>query len=215
MKLTVFLSWCLLFLISCNKQAQTLTTAPLKEATIAQSEAKEVLLIGTFHYHNPGADVAKTKSFDILSEKSQKELEQITLKIKQYNPTKIFVEWLYKEQPELDSLYQLYQKDNYFTNDSLSSFYLKNEIFQLAFRVAKANNLDKVYAVDYKDTEFPFEAVMQAIVENDQVDLKEEIEAGIATFTTEFDNKIDAGVSLKELMYHVNRPEMRLSLIHI
>jgi hypothetical protein len=31
-----------------------------------QQEVTEVLLIGTFHYNNPGTDVAKTKSFDIL-----------------------------------------------------------------------------------------------------------------------------------------------------
>ena len=41
-----------------------------------KSHVKEALLIGTFHYNNPGADVAKTKSFDILSEDSQLELKK-------------------------------------------------------------------------------------------------------------------------------------------
>ncbi|MBD1262576.1 hypothetical protein HZY62_18405 [Maribacter polysiphoniae] len=168
----------------------------------------EALLIGTFHYNNPGADVAKTKSFDILSEDSQLELKKISSKIKNYNPTKIFVEWPYNEQKELDSLYLIYTKGNYFDNDNLSNFYLKNEIFQLAFRVAKENNLKKVYAIDYA-TPFPFEDVMKEIEDNNQSDLKKRIEEGISKFTVDFDQKIESGVSLTELTYFVNSQEIR------
>ncbi|WP_273277770.1 DUF5694 domain-containing protein [Maribacter polysiphoniae] len=173
-----------------------------------KSHVKEALLIGTFHYNNPGADVAKTKSLDILSEDSQLELKKISSEIKNYNPTKIFVEWPYNEQKELDSLYLIYTKGNYFDNDSLSNFYLKNEIFQLAFRVAKENNLKKVYAIDYA-TPFPFEDVMKEIEDNNQSDLKKRIEEGISKFTVDFDHKIESGVSLTELTYFVNSQEMR------
>ncbi|QHT71642.1 hypothetical protein GXP67_35720 [Rhodocytophaga rosea] len=170
---------------------------------------KEILLIGTFHYNNPGADVAKTKSFDILSEQSQLELEGISSSIKKYNPTKVFVEWPFKEQSKLDSLYRLYKENNYFTNDSLSDFYLKNEIFQLAFRVAKGNNLDKVYGIDYPETQFPYQEVMHDIESNNQLKLKEQIEKSIAHFTSGFDNMIESGASLKELTFAMNTKEMR------
>ena len=173
------------------------------------TNTKEVLLIGTFHYNNPGADIAKTKSFDILNNKSQLELKQISLSIKDYNPTKIFVEWPYNEQKELDSLYHLYKENQYFTNGSLSDFYLKNEIFQLAFRVAKMNNLEKVYAIDYSKTEFPYGDVMNDIENNKQLELKEKIENTISKFTGDFDNMIDSDVSLKELTYYQNSKEMR------
>ncbi|MCB0279074.1 MAG: hypothetical protein KDD94_06220 [Calditrichaeota bacterium] len=92
---------------------------------------KQALLMGTFHYHNPGADVAKTKAFDILSEGSQEQLDSLTKLIRDFNPSKIFVEWSFKEQRELDSLYQLYRQGIYFDNPGLSDFYRKNEIFQL------------------------------------------------------------------------------------
>ncbi|MBQ4912806.1 hypothetical protein J8L85_00055 [Maribacter sp. MMG018] len=173
-----------------------------------KSNIKEVLLVGTFHYNNPGADVAKTKSFDILKKESQNELKKISKNIKAYNPTKIFVEWPYDEQKELDSLYQIYTKGNYFKNDSLSNFYLKNEIFQLAFRIAKENDLKKIYAIDYS-TSFPFEDVMKEIENNNQSELKTRIENGISKFTTDFDNKIESGLSLTELTYFVNSQEMR------
>lgn len=199
-----FIILSLVFLIfGCKKEQDK---APIKPIETVNN--KEVLLVGTFHYNNPGADVAKTKSFDILNEKSQLELKEISKRIKKYNPTKIFVEWPYNEQKELDSLYQLYTSGNYFENDSLSDFYLKNEIFQLAFRAAKENNLKTVYGIDYS-TSFPFGDVMNAIEQNNQSKLKAEIENGISKFTEEFDRKIDSGASLKELTYYLNSSEMR------
>lgn len=199
----------LIVLSSCHQQLK-------EERDIEETKGneKEVLLIGTFHYHNPGADVAKTKSFDILSESAQSELEHIASKIKTYNPTKIFVEWNYDEQQKLDSLYNLYQEENYFTNDSLSNFYLKNEIFQLAFRVAKANKLTKVHAIDYH-TSFPFEDVMKAMEAAGQTELKAELEKTIAQMTAEFDEKINSGASLLDMTYSQNNPESRKLSNHL
>jgi len=202
MKNYLLLSFAIL-LLGCQDQQNTTQTEPVENLN-----RKEALLIGTFHYNNPGADVAKTKSFDILNKQSQDELEMIATHIKNYNPTKIFVEWPYDKQRELDSLYRLYKEDSYFKNDSLSPFYLKNEIFQLAFRVAKKNNLEKVYGIDYKETNFPFNEVMRDIENSNQPELKAKIET-IAQFTEDFDAKIDAGLSLTELTYYVNSPEMR------
>lgn len=190
-------------ILSCDQEQQK-TQAKITETSMG----KEILLVGTFHYNNPGADLAKTKSFDILSEESQLELEEVSTNIKNYNPTKVFVEWPYNEQKELDSLYQLYSQGQYFQNDSLSDFYLKNEIFQLAFRVAKENNLKTLYGIDYS-TSFPFEDVMNDIEKSNQSELKGKIENGISTFTTEFDNKIQSGISLTELTYYLNTSEFR------
>ncbi len=175
----------------------------------SESTPKQALLIGTFHYHNPGADVVKTKSFDILSEKSQTELETITDKIKAFDPDQIFVEWPYDEQQELDSLYQLYLDDTYFENDKLSNFYLKNEIFQLAFRAAKKSGLKSVKAIDYRDTEFPFDSLMTVIAVSKQTDLQNQIMEGIQTITKEFDQKIEQGISLLDLTYHLNSDQDR------
>ena len=178
----------------------------------SKTTPKQALLIGTFHYHNPGADVAKTKSFDILSKKSQAELETITDKIKAFDPDQVFVEWPYDEQQELDSLYQLYLAGTYFENDKLSDFYLKNEIFQLAFRAAKKSGLKSVKAVDYRDTEFPFDSLMTVIAVSEQTDLQNQIMEGIQTITKEFDEKIEQGISLLDLTYYLNsEKEMAMS----
>ena len=197
----------LLFLISIALFGCSRTKPQTNEAKVSIAQ-KEALLIGTFHYNNPGADVAKTKSFDILSKDSQNELENIAQRIKTYNPTKIFVEWPYDEQSELDSLYHLYRKNQYFSMDSLSDFYVKNEIFQLAFRAAHANNMENIYGIDYA-TSFPFKEVMKAIEEANQTELMSKIQDGIAKFTVEFDTKIEEGASLVELTSYLNTPKMR------
>lgn len=191
-----------LFILSLTLILGTPITAQEKE------NPKDVLLIGTFHYNNPGADVAKTKTFDIMSESAQNDLKKMTQAIKAYNPTQVFVEWPYDEQQKLDSLYQKYLAGTYFENDSLSDFYQKNEIFQLAFRVAKANDLPKVYAMDYK-TSFPFDDVIASIEKNKQLELKSKIFDGISKFTVDFDDKIASGISLPELTLYLNTPEMR------
>lgn len=199
MKNTFFALFLCLFSTSFSITAQTTN----------QEKPTEILLFGTFHFNNPGADVAKIKSFDIESEKSQRELEEITDKIKTYNPSKIFVEWEYNQQEELDSLYDLYVAGTYFNNPKLSNFYKQNEIFQLAFRAAKKLGHKKVYAMDYTNTEFPFDSLMQVAKENNQTELQEEIMQVIQEFSTGFDAQIDAQKSLKEILYYSNSTALR------
>ncbi len=45
------------------------TSCAIQEDT-KPDEVREILMIGTFHFANPGLDVTKTKSFDILKEES-------------------------------------------------------------------------------------------------------------------------------------------------
>lgn len=146
----------------------------------AQNAPKEVLLIGTFHFNNPGLDVAKVNTFNVMSDKSQAELEVMSDKIKAFNPDKIFVEWEYDNQRRLDSLYDLYVKNQYFDfvkkKYPKSAFYTQNEIVQLAFRTAKKANHAKVYAMDYPNTDFPYDSVMTVITQAKQLQLKREIE---------------------------------------
>ncbi|WP_291728526.1 DUF5694 domain-containing protein [Bernardetia sp.] len=190
--------WLFLFLSLC-----------ISFSVIAQHKPTEVLLFGTFHFNNPGLDAAKTKSFDIESEKSQTELDEIAEKIKVYNPSKIFVEWEYNEQEQLDSLYNLYLVGTYFENPKLSKFYKQNEIFQLAFRAAKKLGHAKVYAMDYTDANFPFDSLMEIAQKNNQVALQEEIMQTIQEFSVSFDAQIDADKSLTEILYFLNSSSLR------
>ncbi|WP_301922439.1 DUF5694 domain-containing protein [Ferruginibacter sp.] len=152
----------------------------------AQSTKKEILLIGTFHFNNPGADIAQVKNFDIMNKKSQNELEVIANKISTYKPDKIFVEWEYNKQARLDTLYNLYIDNKYFNyieeRYPRNSFYQQNEMFQLAFRAANKSKLLTVYGIDYRQANFPFDSLMLAIDKANQSNLKKEIEGTLKAY---------------------------------
>jgi hypothetical protein len=148
----------------------------------AQTKPAELLLLGTFHFHNPGADIVKTKSFDVLAPRAQAELETVTGRLSQWHPDKVFVEWDWNNQPELDALYQLYLGGQYeqailakYAKPGQRDFYLKNEIIQLAFRTAKKAGLPRVYAFDYTKTTFPFDSVQKAMQQAHQQVLMQRI----------------------------------------
>lgn len=204
LKESLFLFSSLALLTGCEPKSEkpATDTGPVKQQ-------KEALIIGTFHYHNPGLDAAKVKDFDVLSERSQEELKLMAEKIRDFKPGKIFVEWPYDGQEQLDSLYRLYLEDSYFDNESLTDFYRKNEIFQLGFRAARKSKLARVHAIDYRDTQFPLDSLMTVLKQNNQSSLLAEIDESIQYFTTSFDSRIESGTSLLELTYYLNSKELR------
>ncbi|MDQ2769179.1 MAG: hypothetical protein M3Y54_01595, partial [Bacteroidota bacterium] len=50
----------------------------------AQAPPADLLLIGTFHFSNPGIDLVKTSTFDVLAPKPQAELEALTNRLQAF-----------------------------------------------------------------------------------------------------------------------------------
>lgn len=114
-----------------------------------------VVLIGTYHFNNPGNDAVKSINRDILSKENQLGLEQITdLIVKKYRPDQIFVESNYNKKKELNDQYQLYLAGKFSSytdtikNARLRKFYTEGETYQLAFRLGKKSNNKEVYPID-------------------------------------------------------------------
>ena len=55
-------------------------------SAMAQQKKTKVLLLGCFHFDNPGLDVAKLDNSNILSEKRQQEVMELLAKLKQFKP---------------------------------------------------------------------------------------------------------------------------------
>lgn len=164
----------------------------------AQPKKKQILLIGTFHFENPGLDVTKINTFNVMSDKSQKELENITNKIKNFNPDKIFVEWNYEKQDKLDKFYAK-------NTDSLLH---KNadERVQIALRSAKKLSHKKLFAIDYNQTNFPYDSLVKGMKEANQLDLIKKNQEEMAAFEKDQNQKI-AKYSLTELLINYNTKE--------
>lgn len=177
----------------------------------AQTKPSDILLLGTFHFDNPGADLAKVKTFDVMTPKVQAELENITQKISAFHPDKIFVEWKWDKQKSLDALYAAYLGENYeqyvnttFPEPASRNFYIKSEMVQLAFRAGKKAKLTKIYALDYS-TPFPYDSVTKAMKAANQLSLIQRTQDAIKEMETSQNKKI-ATYSLTQLLLDCNTP---------
>jgi hypothetical protein len=164
----------------------------------AQSKKKKILLLGTFHFENPGLDVVQVNMFNVMSDKSQNELENITNKITKFGPDKIFVEWDYHKQDKLDKFYNK-NTDSLLQNDA-------NEIVQVALKSAKKLGHKKLYGIDYNSTDFPYDNLVKGMEAADQFDLIKKNEETLKHFETDHNAKI-AKYNLTELLLDINTKE--------
>lgn len=110
---------------------------------LAATESK-VLLLGTFHFGNPGRDMHNVDAVDVLAEERQREIADIVDRLARFAPTRVFVEW---PQAVTDERYALYREDRLQPTP--------NEVVQLGFRLARQRDLARVHGIDVSG-EFPF-----------------------------------------------------------
>lgn len=171
-----------------------------------------ILLLGTFHFQDAGADDYKTKfSIDALSSRRQREIAQLLDSLARFTPTRICVEWPAERQAELDALYQRYLSGQF----NLQA----NEIYQLGFRLAKRLGHHEVFAIDasqrWYDTNTSTEFLVQRAQEHKQLDLLERGPAWIAYFDeiSERDDKLKTEISISDFLIYLNSPQkLRLTL---
>ncbi len=167
-------------------------------SVVAQQPRTKVVLLGCFHFDNPGLDVAKFENANILSEKRQQEVREVLNKLKEFKPDKIFVEAPVESQARLDSNLSNYKS---------GSFTLKgSETHQLGFRLAKELDLQKLYAVDYRESAFPFDSLMKSATEARQFNLLEYIKRSIDSIQNLFNESLKKN-SIRELLLAQNTKE--------
>ncbi len=106
-------------------------------------EKPQIAILGTFHFANTN-DYAAIQIDDLLTNKRQTELEKLIEKLKSYNPTKIMIEWEPEVKDSVGSELKAYLKDQF----SIES--KRNEIYQIAFRLAKKVGINELFPIDYQ-----------------------------------------------------------------
>lgn len=134
-------------LVPCAAAAQT-----------AAREPAQVLVLGTYHFANPGLDVVQTEVADVLADGKQAEIREVTDALARFRPTRIAVEHLPAAAGRLDSLYRAYAAGTH----ELA----RDETEQVAFRLAGMLGHTGVFPIDHRG-EFPFGAVMEYAQAND------------------------------------------------
>jgi hypothetical protein len=101
----------------------------------------QVLVLGVFHFQDAGLDSYKPQfAFDIRNAERQRELQEVLDRLAEWRPTRILVERQPSQQARLDSLYQAWPGAGLDT--------LRNEIYQIGFKLAKRLEHPGVFAID-------------------------------------------------------------------
>lgn len=191
------------------KQILIIIFSIISITTFAQ-EKNKIVTLGSFHFH-----LVKSQfgiDFNINDKEKQIELSKIAEEIAKYNPTKIFVEWDFSKQKELDELYSLYLKDKTFEliknkYGKNETMYFESELQQLGFKIANKLDHKKLYAFDYLLPE-PNDTIMSSIQKNNQLELMNNIQQEFGEYGQKIITKFKTTKSLKNLLLFFNSKEL-------
>jgi Family of unknown function (DUF5694) len=157
----------------------------------------ELLVLGTFHFDNPGQDIANTQVDDVLEAKRQAEIALILDGLARFKPSKIAVE-SQRRQPGSN----FSEKYPEFRAGKMGPS--ANEVVQLGFALAKRLGHQNVYSVDVSG-EFPFEAVMAFAQRTGQGEKLGSRIAAIQSWTADIGNQLKSK-TLAAVLREFNEP---------
>lgn len=144
----------------------------------AQDNRAQVLMLGVFHFANPGLDTVKTAQIDVMTPENQAYLEALSLRLAGFAPTHVLVEAPREREATLQAEYQDYLAGNL----ALPA----NETYQLGFRVARAAALAGVTPFDERSVGWDTAALFTYMEQSDAQALAR-VNAAIAEVTTLLD----------------------------
>lgn len=126
-------------------------------AAAAEDQPIQVMVLGSWHFGNPGQDVVNVEAEDVRTPARQRELAAIADALAEFRPTKIMVEKVAKSPELVDEAYAA------FAPALLRE--RRDERVQIGYRLAHKLGHRQVYAIDEQPGEgepdyFPFPKVM-------------------------------------------------------
>ncbi|MHC5064525.1 MAG: DUF5694 domain-containing protein [Planctomycetota bacterium] len=156
----------------------------------------QVMVLGSYHFANPGLDIAKFEVADVLAEEKQAEILEIVDALALFEPTKIAIEADPRQAVQFERRYQNYREGNHELT--------RNERQQLGFRLADLCDHEKLYPIDHSGN-FPMQEVMAYAQEKDPEFVKF-YEDSIKQIETEA-NEWQRTLSIGEILRRENSPE--------
>lgn len=160
------------------------------------TEPAKIMILGTYHFANPGLDVAQFETADILTDSKQQEVRQVVKSLAKFKPTKIAVERRRTKQEQIDSLYLAYLNRNHELG--------RGEDEQLGFRIAAQFEHSTIYAIDHPG-KFPMNNVLEYAKQHNP-DFIEYFQQFIAKVETQMDS-VQKVATVGEILRRENDPE--------
>lgn len=172
-----------------------LLAASAAGASPAPTPAK-VMLIGVFHFANPGLDMVKSGVIDVMKPENQRYLEGLATRLAAFHPTDVLLECDPADQATVDAKFKDYVVGKF----ALTS----NEDYQIGFRVAKATGLAGVTCFD-EDTVGWDSQPMFDYIEKHQPQTKKELDTMYAELSASSE-KEQSTLTLPQLLGLTNDP---------
>ncbi|WP_276496566.1 DUF5694 domain-containing protein [Pontibacter litorisediminis] len=195
MRNTVLLLLPLLWLASCKSPEPVTQSAPVSSDS---SSKVQIMMLGVPHFSQLQEEESRTSNF--LSPQRQDEIAEVNKLLLAYAPDMIMIEREPLEQAKYDSLL------SQFKNGRIHLERLEGgagEVYQFAFKLAKAAGHDKVYCIDH------FESTSQSLLSTgDNIEI---FEKGLKQFqltargiTADFKK---GDMTFREFLVTLNEPE--------
>lgn len=165
----------------------------------------QVMVLGTYHFANPGRDIVNFRADDVLQPRRQAELQALARALAEFRPTKVMVERQVKTPDLVDPNYAKFTPAELTKN--------RNERAQIGYRVAHALKLPAVYAIDEQSDEgepdyFPFMKLVDYDKKKGKGDLMERFQARGAKWTADFE-AMQERLSIPAMLAAANHPEFQ------
>ncbi|RFB03804.1 DUF5694 domain-containing protein [Parvularcula marina] len=159
-----------------------LAALPARAEPDPDGEPIEVMVIGTWHFKNSGADVINVDGPNVLEAERQQELADVVGRLMAFEPTIVALERVTEAPDYIIKGFHTSPPDIMATNP--------NERVQLGYRLATAAGLDDVYGIDEQPSDgepdyFPFNKLMEHLGATGQMPvfqaMMDEIQSTVAT----------------------------------
>ena len=177
-------------------------SAVLADASGPDALPVEVMVLGTYHFANPGKDVVNVRVDDVLTPERQAELAALSQALAAFAPTVVAVEGTSDDPQLLDPGFAK------FTPSDLASD--RNETVQIGYRTAKVAGTARVIGFDAPG-EFPIEDVFAFAESHGRSGEIEAIMAEVERLAREHETA-QKDRSIPELLIPGNRPAEVLRL---
>ncbi len=163
-------------------------------AAVPPPKLAKVMMMGVFHFANPGKDMVKSGVINVMTSENQAYLNGLATRLAGFHPTAVLIECEPADQVKIDEKFAAFRKGSF----AMTS----NEDFQIGFRVAKVAGIDKVTCFDEGNVGWDAQPMFDYIKKNEPK-TQEALDA-VYKSMSERENREQATMSLPQLLKLTN-----------
>jgi len=162
----------------------------------------QVMVLGSYHFGNPGRDINNMKADSVLTPQRQRELERVADALAKFRPTHVMVEMQSKEPDLAIAEYRRFDA-KMLASDA-------NEIVQIGYRTASRVGLTAVQGIDEQPGEgepdyFPYDKLEATAGRLGKTPLLQSLNADTGAWIKSFE-AAQKGSSVGQLLLQMNDP---------